>query len=178
MGRSESDGADDLPKLGSLAQSARVKELNTARNILIAIGILTIIVSGIQLATVRDQVHKAVQADLAKQGVVGFPPQVQQFEENAVLISYAILGISVALGVLFFVFGLLVKTFPVPITIISLVLYVASALVSVVINPALLQFGVAILVRVIIVIALAKAIQSAFVYQKEKRFEELGRDYA
>jgi len=162
---------DELPRLGSLAQSARMKELNTARNILLVIGVLTVLVNAIQIPMARDQVHKAIQAELAKQGVAGFPPHVQQFEEDAVRFTYLVLGVTSALGVLFVVFGFLVKTFPVPITIIGLVLYVVANLVFAVLNPESLAIGA--LIKIVIIVALAKAVQSAVVYQKEKRFEQL-----
>lgn len=173
LGRSRETGPDDeLPKLGSLAQSARVKELNTARNILIVIGILTILVNGIQIPMVRDQVHKAIQADLAKRGVIGFPPQAQQVEEIAVRVAYLVSGVTAVLGVIFLVFGFLVKAFPVPITITSLVLYVGAAVVFAALNPQSLAV-VAVVIKIIIIVALAKAVQSALVYQREKRYEQL-----
>jgi hypothetical protein len=40
--------------LGSLSQSARLKKLNTARGILLVIGILSLIVTGFDMATMRD----------------------------------------------------------------------------------------------------------------------------
>jgi hypothetical protein len=59
---------DNAPrKLGSLAQSARGKHLNQIRGILFAIGILTIIVNAISLATLRDQATKAVDNEITKQ---------------------------------------------------------------------------------------------------------------
>lgn len=165
----------DLPQLGSLAQSARIKELNTARNILIVIGILTIIVNAIQIPMARAQVHKALQDDLAKKQIVGFPQEVQLIEEIAVQFTYVVLGGTLALGVLFVVFGCLVKTYPVPITITSLVLYVLATLFFAVLNWQNFWETLALgfVLKIIIIVALAKAIQSALVYQKEKRFEQM-----
>lgn len=175
LGRAPHDESDDgLPRLGSLAQSARIKELNTARSILIVIGILTILVNGFQFSQARDQVHKALQVELTKQGIAGFPPHVQQIEEVALRFTYLVLGAMVGMGVLFVVFGILVKTYPVPITITSLVLYVGAALAFAVMDPKTLAMGA--VIKIFIVIALAKAIQSALVYQKEQRLEALGRD--
>jgi hypothetical protein len=54
----------DRPKLGSLAQSARGKQLNQARGILIVIGILTIVVNGIFLALAREQTTNSSRSSL------------------------------------------------------------------------------------------------------------------
>src|SRR2546421_1961311 len=47
--------------LGSLAQSARLKHLNSARWLLIAIGVLTILANGYLLATARQQLVDEVR---------------------------------------------------------------------------------------------------------------------
>jgi hypothetical protein len=60
----ESD--ESLGDLGSLAQSARLKHLQTARGLLIFIGIITILVNGYFLFTARQQLTDEVR----KQGMV------------------------------------------------------------------------------------------------------------
>jgi hypothetical protein len=76
------------------------------------IGILTIIVNGIFLATLPSQVRTAIdnQVDqLHKGGMREDPAAVQQTEKHLLLINYAITGGALSLGVLFVVFGLIVK---------------------------------------------------------------------
>ncbi len=60
---------------------------------------------------------------------------------------------------------MLVKTYPVPATVLGLVLYVGCAAVFGYLDPTTLAMGW--LVKIIIVVALAKAIQSAVAYQRE-----------
>jgi len=152
-------------QLGSLAQAARGKQLNAARWILIVIGVLTVVVNAIQMATLREQVQTAINQELRKVGGIPDPVKVKEIEDRAVRAGNLIGVIMIAMGVLFFVFGLIVKMFPVPVTIISLVLYVGSAAAFAALDPATLAQGV--IVKIFIVIALIKAIQAAIAYQKE-----------
>ena len=90
--------------------------------------------------------------------------QARDLIHTAGLVIY---GGALALGVAFVVFGIIVKLFPVPITILSLVLYILSALVFAALNPMSLLAGL--LMKVIIIVALSKAIKAAFEYEREKR---------
>jgi hypothetical protein len=161
----------DVPKLGSLAQAARGKQLNQARGILIAIGILTIVLNAIFLALARDQVEKEAEAEIAKQGgrgrVVINEAQFKQAKEEAVQFVIIANSVAIFLGVLFVIFGLIVKTFPVPVTVLSLVIYIGAVLVFGVLDPRTL--GAGIIWKIIIVVALVKAIQTALAYEREKR---------
>ena len=60
------DSLQNLPRLGSLAQAARVKQLHQARNTLIAIGVLTIVVNGVMLALVPGQIDAEIKKEVAK----------------------------------------------------------------------------------------------------------------
>jgi hypothetical protein len=143
--------------LGSLAQASRGQQLNSARTTLIVIGVLTLVVNVIFMALIPGQ----IRSELAKNG------QVLPEEAMAVAtgIAMAIQGIFVLLGVLFIVLGTLVKRFPVPCTLTALVLYILAALVTAAIDPTTLLQGI--IIKVIIVVALFKAVQTAFAYQKE-----------
>lgn len=147
--------------LGSLAQSARFKQLKQARNILLAIGVLTILVNVFLLANVRNGAKRVIV------GVPGSPAQIQELEDHVVRVGAAIYGAVIFLGILFVVFGLTVKFYPVPITIISLILYVGAAAIFAVLNPTSLAQGA--IIKVIIIIGLAKAIQSAVAFERERR---------
>jgi hypothetical protein len=161
--------ANGISNLGSLAQSARQKQLKVARYILLFVGILTVLVNVAQFAMIESQVddliNKEVQG-LHQRGMVEDQATVAKVRAQSVRFSQIIAGVAVALGVVFVVFGLVVNRFPVPITITSLVLYVGAAAVFGLIAPATLLQGI--IVKVIIVIALAKSIQAAIAYEREK----------
>lgn len=129
-------------KLGSLTQSGREKKLNQARTILIVIGAITIIA------------NIAVAAMLLKQA---------PGNEGAILLATVPF---IFLGILFVIFGFLVKKYPVPITITSLVLYIAAWLISALQDPAMLAQGI--IIKIIIIVALAGAVKTAIAYEKEK----------
>ena len=76
------------------------------------------------------------------------------------------------LGGVFIVLGALVHSFPVPITIVAMVLVVAYVIGLIILDPA--NIGRGIVIKVIVIVALAKAIQAAFAYEREKRKEEWG----
>lgn len=160
-----------MPKLGSLAQDARLKQLNQARAILLFIGILTIVANGVLMALARSQVKVEIQKEIAKAGPGANFNQadIQRVEDHEVSVAYAVGGVAVGLGVLFVIFGFIVKKFPVPITIISLVLYVGAALGFGAFNPESLAQGI--IIKILIVVGLAKAIQAAMAYERAKREE-------
>ena len=58
------------------------------------------------------------------------------------------------------------KKYPVPITVTSLILYIGAAIVFGVIDPSTLARGI--IVKIIIVVCLAKSIQAAVAYQREQ----------
>jgi hypothetical protein len=133
----------ERPRLGSLAQSARSKKLNEVRTLLIIIGVLNFIVAILVATLLRDQLPSDVYA--------------------------VALGTSLGFGALYVLFGLIVHQFPVPITIISLVLYVGVQVISGVMDPESIPRGL--ILKVIIIVALAKSIQTAVAYENERSEE-------
>ncbi len=100
------------PGLGSLAQSARGKQLKQARNILLVIGVLTILVNAFLLANVRNEATQAVGEEVKKvtnQGMRPDPAEVQRLEDHVVRVGAVIYGAVIFLGILFVVFGLTIK---------------------------------------------------------------------
>jgi predicted RND superfamily exporter protein len=169
-------GSSTPGKLGSLAQSARLKNLNQAKGTLIAIGILTIVINGIQLIGLRDamkqEINNMVEAERAKAHAQGMEltvdsAKLEAAQETGMRVAYLIAYSVIGLGILFVVFGLIVKTFPVPITIISLVLYLGATAIFAYLAPETIVAGI--IFKVIIVIGLAKAIQSAVAYESDRR---------
>jgi hypothetical protein len=155
----EDDRNDGLPKLGSLAQKAREKSLNTARIILILVGILQIGV-GIGFAMMAQQ---NLEAEVKKQGMVIVD---QRAFESTVHLLQAINGAAAFVGLLLLMCGLLVKRYPVPMTVTGLVLYVGLHATLAILEPESLVRGI--LLKIIFVVALVKAIQAAAAYQREE----------
>jgi hypothetical protein len=157
--RPEPDEVDDAPRLGSLAQKARGTQLKQARNILITIGVLTVIINLLGLVQFQAEVNKAGA----------------RVNATFVAVEYAITGFFILMGVLFLVFGILIHRFPVPATVISLVLYLLATVIMVVLlglqgGVALLaSMGVGLIIRIAIIAALVRAVQSAIAYEKERR---------
>jgi hypothetical protein len=161
-----STGSSDL---GSLAQGARQKQLNVARGILLVIGVLTIAVNGFFFTQIQGQVDQSIQAEVQRvqrQGMVVDQAAVAKARESLVRLNTLLTGSALALGVVFVVFGLIVKAFPVPVTVLALVLYVGSAAVFGFFVPESLWQGI--ILKVIIVIALIKSVQAAVAYQRER----------
>jgi len=157
--------------LGSLAQSAREKQLNQARWILIIVGILTIAVNGFLFvaaeAAVKAQIDKEV-ADLRAQRVMVIDQaELAKFQASATRLTRVVAAGMVALGGLFVFFGVILKKYPVPISVTSLVLYVGAAAGFAILDPSTLLKGI--VVKVLIVFGLAKAVQAAVAYEKEQK---------
>jgi hypothetical protein len=153
---------EERPKLQSLAQAARTNHLKQIRGTLLTIGILTVILNLIDLIS------------FAGHGRAGFGNQAGAPNALGVadyVIVFTFDGGAILVGLLFILFGVLVRHFPVPITIASLVVYVLMSIVCV---PILIfALGVtsifAIVFRIVFIIALARAVHTAIIYQREQR---------
>jgi hypothetical protein len=160
------------PRLHSLAQGARSTHLKQIRGTLLTIGIFTLIFNTIDVFTVPMQ----IRTELAKNGAAA--AQAPGAEAILYGVAFTVIGVGFFLGILFVVFGALVHSYPVPITIASLVLYSLTSLVC--IGFSLIAVGpgsVAIVVfRIIFIVALAKAVKTAFIFQKERRLEQTVQD--
>jgi hypothetical protein len=158
----------NLKPLGSLAQSARGKEISGAKKILIIIGLLTLVLNGFLFFNLENEIQQELQ-----KGNIG-PDQVEAFRQAATITGYLLYGGPALLGMLFFIFGLFVQKYPIPITITSLVLYVLATLIFALINPLTITGGI--IFKVIIVFALVRAIKAAFAYDSETRKAGLSGD--
>jgi hypothetical protein len=147
--------------LGSLAQSARSKQLKSARITLIVIGVLTI-VANIAIAAMSDsQVDNEVKK-LHGQGMLVDQKAVDAAKRETKLVC---VGFAV-LGVVFVVLGVFVASFPVPITILALVLYLAGFAITAVLDPTTILQGI--IFKVIIIGGLARSIKAALEYERER----------
>jgi hypothetical protein len=152
--------AASLPSLGSLAQAARQKSLRQARGLLIIIGLLTAGVNIVMVFTMREQIRAEVAKVQAQGNLVD-----HQAVEAIVRGGQVLAGGFVLMGIVFVALGLAVKAYPVPITVTAFVLYVGSAVVMALLDPE--QIGRGLIFKIIIVVALVKAIQAAVAYQRE-----------
>ncbi len=155
--------------LGSLAQSARQKQLKSARGILLGIGILTVLANLVYMALAESQVKAELDKEvqqLSQKGMAVDRAKLAKIQNDAVTMTLMINGVTCGLGVVFILFGIFVNKYPVPITIAGLVLYIGAAAVFAFINPESLIQGI--IIKVIIVAALVKSLQAALAYEREK----------
>lgn len=162
--------ASDSPDLGSLSQAARGKQLRTARGILLFIGVLTVVANGIFFAIAESQVDKALDEEVQqarRQGMMVDQVKLKEIRADAIRFVKLLQGVGIALGVVFIIFGFLVYSYPVPITITSLILYIGAGAVFGAIDPGTLLQGI--IIKIIIIVALAKSIQAALAYERERQ---------
>lgn len=163
----QDNGLSSLSNLGSLAQSAREKQLKVARNILIGIGIVVLLLNIFRITNTKNETEQVVQEQikvLHAQGMQADQTSVEEFRTRVSRICYLIYGSFAFLGVVYVILGLLVRAFPVPATVLGLVLYIGSTAILGFINPILLLTGW--FWKILIVVGMAKSIQAAVAYQK------------
>jgi hypothetical protein len=156
---------DELPKLSSLAQAARSSQLKQIRGTLIAIGIFILIFNVIDAVTAPGQVREGI----AKQG--GNAPGAPDVATFTLVFIYTVLGLYSLVGVLFIILGALVHRFPVPITLTAFIVYTLTSIVCILFLVASLQPAaiVGIIFRIVFIIALGRAVYTAFQYQREQK---------
>jgi hypothetical protein len=150
--------SDDL---GSLAQSARGKQLKSAKTWIFAIGILTLLANIGMSFVVGSQVDEEVKKLQAQNQVVD-----QQAVEAAKREAQLVCAGFAAIGVVFIVMGFFVNAYPVPITILALVLYLAGFAISAVLDPTTIVQGI--ILKIIIIAGLSRSIKAALAYERER----------
>ena len=113
---------------------------------------------------VRALVDLEVNQGRAK-GLQFDPASLAQESAKILGVVRLIYGASIALGVVLIVLGLLVKQFPVPATVLGLILYIGANAGYAFLNPASLISGI--IIKILIVVGLVRAVQAAIAYQKE-----------
>jgi hypothetical protein len=166
--------ASTLKPLGSLAQSARLKQLNVARGILIFIGITNVALNIYGYTQAESLVRAEAEKQVQAMGPGAFIDEalLAQSVQFVQLISLGMVGV----GVLFIVFGIIIKKFPVPVTVTGLVLYIGLLVLFAMLDPATLAQGI--ILKLIFIVALAKAAQAAFAYRSEQRALAAEEEYA
>ena len=152
-------------ELGSLGQAARTNQLKAARWIMIVVGVLSVALNGFVFVNAKSQIDKEVR-QLERQGLQVDPVAVQEL----LFQNQIIFGVGMALGVVFIVLGVLVYQFPVPCTVLGLVLYVGAQIGFGMLAPEMLAKGL--IMKIIITVALFRSVASAVAYQKEAAEDE------
>jgi hypothetical protein len=158
------ESSEPQPRLGSLTQAARSKQLRSARGYLFFVGGWLILMLILEWVTLDMQLKAVAEKE-------GIPPaRIPEMKELVMPVLYVFSAILVALSLLYIVFGIIVHKYPVPITITALVIFVALWLIYAVIDPANLYRGI--ILKIIVIVGLAKAIQAAIAYKREQELAE------
>ena len=155
--------------LGSLAQSARKSHLGSARMTLFAIGILTIVANLLVMAAAQTLVEKQFADEvqqLQQQGQELDMQIVEDLKQTQIRSAQLVAAGFAGVGVIFLFLGALIYKYPVPCTVLALVLYIAGQAISGLFDPSMLAKGL--VVKIIFIVALVKAMQAALAYRREQ----------
>jgi membrane protease YdiL (CAAX protease family) len=166
----------DLP---SLTQQIRLQKLTVVRYVLLGLGGLICVLGIALIAGAKDvaraQVEKELRDDGVKRAQLG-PEElerVRKYEERAGRILRLVGGLFTGVGIVYLIFAGFVKKYPLPITIMSLALYITGNALTL-LNPQepfafvagtwWLSIGV--------IIALSMSLRVAIAYAREQRRTE------
>lgn len=148
-------GSLNIGGLANLGQEARLKQLRTARWILIIVGIICVAGNIFAYYLLEGEIKKlGGNVDL----------------EKIKIFQYLVYG-SVAIGALFVVMGIFVYQFPVPITLTGLILYIVIAFGPALFNPETIFHGI--LLKILIIAGLLRAFQAAQAYERQRTAETI-----
>jgi hypothetical protein len=156
--------------LGSLAQAARTKQLKTAKSILIAIGIFTILANGVLGLFAGKMVDGEIEKEIAtvrSQGMEIDQATVDEYRAATVRTVQLSSAMWCAVGGVFITLGFMVYKYPVPITIAGLVLYLGCIAITGAMAPETLAKGW--IIKAFFIVGLFKSIQAAIASQKEDK---------
>jgi hypothetical protein len=159
--------------LGSLSQSVRSERLKSARTILYIVGVLSVLANLFFLFLAKSQVDQVFDEEVAtarQQGMIVDEAKVLELKQSATRSAQLINGGGVIAGIVFLILGANVYRYPVATTATGLVLYLGLNALFGYIDPMNLAHGW--LIKIIIVVSLFKAVQSAVAYEKELKDQE------
>lgn len=148
--------------LGSLAQAARDKSIRSVRTCLIVVGVLQMILTGIEFFTLEMQIDGAIAAELKASNMTKSdldPAEFKKYRDAAIRNGQLIVAGLAVVAVAFFAFAGLTARYPLPMSVSGLVLYVVLQLMLAVLNPATLVSGW--LVKIIVILVLVRGISAA-----------------
>jgi hypothetical protein len=158
--------------LGRLAQSARSTRLTGARNLMLFVGGLTVLVNLFFLVQVERE-GRRIAADLrykidsviyAPQGLGDLWHEYYQ-NDDAMRLSRLVNGGAIVVGLAFLVCAAKIRRAPVPATITALCLYLGATAIPAAFSTEILLQGL--IPKVIVMLALMRAVGTALAYQKE-----------
>ena len=162
-------------ELGSLSQKVRKDSLRSARITMFVVGVLTIGANLIFGLFAEQMIDREI-AGIRKTGGVFDEAELKLLRETAIRATQLSSFVFVGLGAIFIALGCFVYKAPVACTVTALVLYLGGWMATIAIslsNEDGTDFVKAvmsgILIKFIIIICLAKAIQAAIAYQKESK---------
>ncbi len=165
-------------ELGSLSQKARKTSLRSARIAMFFVGVITLAVNLFFALTAEKMVNAQLDkevADLQRSGMVFDQAKLNQIRETAIQSTQFSGYIFAGMGVIFIALGLAIYKAPVPCTVTALVLFIGGWIATVAIVAADGEaeevgkaIGRGIFIKIIIIVVLVKAIQSAKAYQREQ----------
>lgn len=150
--------------------------LATARWILWIVGVLTLLVNGIQIAQLKATFDTEVDRELRASGgslaeVRSRPAEERaEFDEayaEGLRLARIGAGLSIVVGVVFLICGALVFARPIPATLTGLVLYALSLLAGFLVDPSTWYHGL--LLKGLAVAGLIAAVRASFAYEREKK---------
>jgi hypothetical protein len=159
--------ASQASSMNSLSQAARKKQLHIARNILIFLGVVKLAVNAYFYATIDVKVNQVIQQQTQqalKQGKIMNAAEIAEATHKAAFVERIIWGGAGSLGVVFIFLGLFVKKYPVPMTVLSLLLYLISTAIFGILDPMSLME--VLFFKIFAVAALIKSIHAAIAYQR------------
>lgn len=169
------DSAAGSDSLGSLAQSARTKQLKVARWILIVLGILQTAYGGYFVMNAEKLVKEKFAQEmqmLRMQGMVFDQKKVQELQQAAIKQTTLMNTGGVLVGISFIILGILVFRYPVMSTVTSLILYIGLFAVFAfwlyMDSGEVTHIFQGWLIRIVIIVSLVKAIQAAIAYEKDR----------
>jgi hypothetical protein len=151
---------DELTQLPSgIAKKISRRSLQEPRALMFAIGLLTVAINGFAMARLRIDTEALVKQHEAQGHVVD-----RAKLEAPLRIIQLINGGFVALGIAFIGLGLAINRYPVPTTVLALVLFLGGIAISAIVDPATIaQAG---LFKILATVGLAEAIRFAVSYRR------------
>lgn len=163
-------------KMGSLAQEARKKQLATARWIMIVIGVLQLGAGLVFVLNARQFVKAEFDKQVAQlqgQGMQVDQEELKKLEDSATSQTQLLNMGGVLGGISLIALGILVYRYPVVCTVTGLVLYIGLYALFGYLTYMETGDGSVFyrggLFRILIIVAMFKAIQAALAYEKERK---------
>jgi len=163
-----SPGSSGLSSLSNLGQQARVKQLKSAKWILIIIGVLMTVGHGIFFVMAESMVKAKFDKEVKNiqaRGMEIDQVALAELSGSAVRSARVIMGGMMAIGIGLIVLGLFVYQYPLFCTVTGLVIYIGVQALNAFFDPTTIVQGI--IIKILIIVGLVKAVQAALAYERE-----------